>query len=82
MAHAHDHHPEADTPHTGRALAVAFALTLLMLVAEAAGGVFSGSLALLADAGHMLVDAASLLLALAAARFAARPADATLATVS
>jgi cobalt-zinc-cadmium efflux system protein len=76
MAHAHDHHPAADAPHTGRALAVAFALTCLMLVAEAAGGMISGSLALLADAGHMLVDAASLLLALAAAHFAGRPADA------
>ena len=72
---AHDHHP-ADTPHAGRALAIAFALTCLMLVGEAAGGVISGSLALLADAGHMLVDAASLLLALAAAHFASRPPDA------
>lgn len=76
MAHAHAPHAAAPTPHTGSALAVAFALTCLMLVAEAAGGLVSGSLALLADAGHMLVDAASLSLALAAAHFAARPADA------
>ncbi|HEY3520219.1 MAG TPA: cation diffusion facilitator family transporter [Rhodanobacteraceae bacterium] len=71
---AHDHaHPHA--ARSGVALGFAFGLTCAMLVAEAAGGVISGSLALLADAGHMLVDAASLLLALAAAYFATRPAD-------
>ena len=74
MTHAHDH----SGPHRHRApaLGVAFALTCLMLVAEATGGWWSNSLALLADAGHMLVDAASLLLAWTAAYFAARPADA------
>src|SRR5690348_5073231 len=76
MAHAHDHHAAAHGWRTGRALGLAFALTCLMLVIEAAGGWWSHSLALLADAGHMLVDAASLLLALAAAHFASRPADA------
>jgi cobalt-zinc-cadmium efflux system protein len=45
------------------------------MVAEAVGGVLSGSLALLADAGHMLTDFASLALAWAAARIARRPAD-------
>ncbi len=45
------------------------------MVAEAVGGVLSGSLALLADAGHMLTDFASLALAWAAARVARRPAD-------
>ncbi|HEX6614345.1 MAG TPA: cation diffusion facilitator family transporter [Rhodanobacteraceae bacterium] len=74
MAHAHDHSAGHD-PHAGRALGVAFALTSLMLVVEAGGGWWSHSLALLADAGHMLVDAASLLLAWAAAHFASRPAD-------
>ena len=57
-------------------LGIAFALTCVMLVVEAAGGLLSGSLALLADAGHMLVDAGALLLAWSAALFAARPADA------
>lgn len=76
MAHAHDHHPAEHHPHTGRALGAAFALTCLMLVIEAGGGWWSHSLALLADAGHMLVDAASLLLAWAAAHFASKPADA------
>lgn len=45
------------------------------MVAEAVGGVLSGSLALLADAGHMLADAASLGLALLAAHLARRPPD-------
>jgi cobalt-zinc-cadmium efflux system protein len=74
MAHAHEH--SGTHRHRVPALGVAFTLTCLMLVAEAAGGWWSNSLALLADAGHMLVDAASLLLAWMAAYFAARPADA------
>src|SRR5690242_5134496 len=73
---AHDHHSTDHGISGGRALGVAFALTCLMLVVEAGGGWWSHSLALLADAGHMLVDAASLLLAWAAAHFASRPADA------
>lgn len=59
-----------------RRLLFAFALTLVTLCAEAVGGVLSGSLALLADAGHMLVDALALLFAWLGARFAQRPADA------
>src|SRR5690242_14642557 len=47
-----------------------------MLVAEAIGGFISGSLALLADAGHMLVDALALLFAWLGAHYARRPADA------
>lgn len=74
MAHTHDH--ADNVRHTrGGSLPFAFALTCAMLIAEAIGGVWSGSLALLADAGHMLVDAASLLLAWMAAYFASRPAD-------
>jgi cobalt-zinc-cadmium efflux system protein len=46
------------------------------MVAEAVGGVWSGSLALLADAGHMMVDALALLLAFVGAWMATRPADA------
>jgi cobalt-zinc-cadmium efflux system protein len=45
------------------------------MLAEAIGGIVSGSLALLADAGHMLTDSAALALAWLAVRFAARPAD-------
>lgn len=46
-----------------------------MMVFEALGGWLSGSLALLSDAGHMLTDAAALLLAALALWFAGRPAD-------
>lgn len=45
------------------------------MIAEVIGGLFSGSLALLADAGHMLTDTASLALAWIAARISRRPAD-------
>lgn len=75
----HDHHHHAQEAGIGgreRKLLFAFVLTAGMMVAEAVGGWWSGSLALLADAGHMLVDAAALLLALFAARMAQRPADA------
>src|SRR5438067_13837972 len=54
-------------------LAGALALIVGLLVAEIAVGVVAGSLALLADAGHMLTDAAALALALVAASVARRP---------
>src|SRR5206468_12043272 len=57
-----------------RLLAVALALIAGLMVGEVVFGVVAGSLALLADAGHMLTDAAALALALAAASFAGRPA--------
>lgn len=80
-SHVHDRHDHAHSSAAGvagreRKLLFAFVLTAAMMMAEAAGGWWSGSLALLADAGHMLVDAAALLLALFAARMARRPADA------
>ncbi|MFP1748061.1 CDF family zinc transporter ZitB [Lonsdalea quercina] len=52
-------------------LLAAFTLTALFMVVETVGGLLSGSLALLADAGHMLTDTAALLVALLAVRFAA-----------
>ena len=82
MDHGHDHsahqHVHAHAPHGHREgrLLLAFALTAIALVVEAVGGWWSGSLALLADAGHMLVDAAALLFAWLGARYAQRPADA------
>ncbi|MDQ2909699.1 MAG: cation diffusion facilitator family transporter [Actinomycetota bacterium] len=69
MSHAHHHHSPARRP-----LALALALILALMVGEVAFGVLAGSLALLADAGHMLTDAAALALALGAATFAGRPA--------
>jgi cobalt-zinc-cadmium efflux system protein len=55
-----------------RRLLLAFLVTVIFMVAEVIGGLISGSLALLADAGHMLTDAAALLVALLAVRFAKR----------
>ena len=55
-----------------RRLLLAFLVTVIFMVAEVIGGLVSGSLALLADAGHMLTDAAALLVALLAVRFAKR----------
>lgn len=52
----------------------ALALTLAYMLAEVLGGLWTGSLALLADAGHMLSDAAALGLSLFAVRIAQRPA--------
>lgn len=52
------------------------AVTATIMVAEVVGGIYSGSLALLADAGHMLTDLLSLLVAFAAMVWGARPADA------
>jgi cobalt-zinc-cadmium efflux system protein len=67
---AHDHGRGADR----RALAIVFALTSTFVVAEVIGGLVTGSLALLADAGHMLSDALSLGIALFAVWLADRPA--------
>jgi cobalt-zinc-cadmium efflux system protein len=67
-SHAHDHN---NTP--ARRLAIALAITASFMFVEAAAGWLAGSLALLADAGHMLSDAAALTLALVAQRIAARP---------
>jgi cobalt-zinc-cadmium efflux system protein len=70
VAHEHDHARAA----TRRALAVALGLTASYTVVEVVGGLFAGSLALLADAVHMLSDNVALALALVAAWLAAKPA--------
>ncbi len=75
MAHGHDHANSHGGHANERALLIATGLTGGFMLAEVAGGLISGSLALLADAGHMLTDFASLALALAALRIARRPAD-------
>ena len=56
-------------------LAIVLALTLIFMVVEAVGGWLSGSLALIADAGHMLTDAGALALTLLSAWIALRPAN-------
>jgi cobalt-zinc-cadmium efflux system protein len=65
----------ATSAHRGR-LAVVLAITGTVFVAEVIGGLLSGSLALLADAGHMLTDATGLVLALVGAGLATRAATA------
>jgi len=72
--HAHGVSAAADT---GK-LSIALGLILGLMVLEVAIGVVSHSLALLSDAGHMLTDAASLVLALVAMSLAARPAKGAL----
>jgi cobalt-zinc-cadmium efflux system protein len=57
-----------------RPLAIALAITTVFLVVEVVGGLLTGSLALLADAGHMATDAAALALALFASWLARKPA--------
>ena len=56
-----------------KAIALALFNTLVIMAVEFAGGILSGSLALISDAGHMLTDAGSLLLSLLAAQFSRRP---------
>ena len=71
MAHSHEHNH-----NTGEIrLLWSVVLTGIFMVAEVGGGIISGSLALLADAGHMLTDFSALLLALIASRIARKPAD-------
>lgn len=72
--HAHEHGPAA-RPATAK-LALVLALTSAYTVAEVVGGLLTGSLALLADAGHMVTDNVALGLALFAAWLAVRPPDA------
>lgn len=62
------------TGRNKRQLMLVFGFTTLYLVVEVIGGLVTGSLALLADAGHMLTDVGGLGLALFAIRFAERPA--------
>ncbi|KAA3451779.1 cation transporter [Mesorhizobium sp. SARCC-RB16n] len=80
MAHTHDHsghdhgagHVHGSTDK--KRVMIAACLTAGFMVAEALGGLFTGSLALLADAGHMLADAIALGLAWYAFHLAGRPA--------
>jgi cobalt-zinc-cadmium efflux system protein len=73
--HGHDHVSAAGA-HRGR-LVVVLAITVVVLVAEVVGGLLSGSLALLADAGHLLTDTVGIGLALGAVALAHRPAPAS-----
>ncbi|MFV0283412.1 MAG: cation diffusion facilitator family transporter [Castellaniella sp.] len=79
-AHAHDHDHDHDhtptvTSANERKVLISFILIFTFMVVETVGGILSGSLTLLADAGHMLTDSAALALAYAAFRFGRRAAD-------
>jgi cobalt-zinc-cadmium efflux system protein len=77
----HQDHADGGAPHTHaagssvRRLGLSLMLTATIMVAETIGGLWSGSLALLSDAGHMLTDAGALALALLAAWVANRKPD-------
>ena len=77
--HAHDHAGHSHAPAVSAAnenvVLIGFLLTAGFMVAEIVAGLLSGSLALIADAGHMLTDAAALLLAWGAFRFGRRASD-------
>jgi cobalt-zinc-cadmium efflux system protein len=73
--HRHTHsHSHSRAARSRRRLSIVLVLTSVYMFAEAAGGWLTGSLALLADAGHALTDVAALALALIAVWFGSRPA--------
>src|SRR5919106_6791085 len=74
-SHKHDRGPGATHANNERRMGLAAGLTGGFMVAEVVGGIVAGSLALLADAGHMLTDFASLALAWFGFRLSRRPAD-------
>lgn len=88
QAHEHNHagHSHAGHDHAGhhhhgssaneRSIAWAFAILFVFMVVEVVGGIVSGSLALLADAGHMVSDVAALGMSWLAIHVGKRPADA------
>lgn len=80
-AHSHSHHDHGHAHHVSdsadgrRRVAIAAVLTFSFMIAEIVGGLISGSLALLADAAHMLTDSGALALAWVGFKLADRPAD-------
>src|ERR671918_1267858 len=74
-SHKHDRGPGATHANNERRMGLAAGLTGGFMVAEVVGGILAGSLALLADAGHMLTDFASLALAWLGFRLTRQPAD-------
>jgi cobalt-zinc-cadmium efflux system protein len=74
LSHDHDHSVVSAAPGHRKPLALVLGISTTILIAEVVGAFLSGSLALLADAGHILTDVAGLTLALVAATLALRPA--------
>lgn len=77
MAHDHSHAHDHSSADAQTRVASAAILTFAFMCVEVVGGLLSGSLALLADAVHMLTDAGSLALAWLGYRLAEKPADPT-----
>src|ERR671920_1443929 len=80
MSAGHSHHDHAHAAASSRnrsRLALTLGLAAVYMLAEVVGGWLTGSLALLADAGHMLSDVGALALSLLTAWIAQRPADDT-----
>ena len=76
MGQDHDHSPvKATNANNMTRIMIALVLTGLFMVVEVVGGIISGSLALLADAGHMLTDTTALALAAMAFHVSKRPPD-------
>jgi cobalt-zinc-cadmium efflux system protein len=73
--HDHDHHHDHVREGNKKGLAIALSITAGIMLLEFMGGLFTNSLALLSDSGHMLSDASSLALSLVAMWFATRPAS-------
>ncbi|HEY9471851.1 MAG TPA: cation diffusion facilitator family transporter [Propionibacteriaceae bacterium] len=73
MGSGHSHELTATNAHRKRLLVV-LVITFVVLIAEVIGGLIAGSLALVADAGHMLTDSTGLIMALIAAALATRAA--------
>src|SRR3954453_10173233 len=71
--HHHHHHHEHSHEHHHAGLSTVAALTIAFALVEAIGGWWTGSLALLSDAGHMVTDGAALALGALAASMARRP---------
>jgi cobalt-zinc-cadmium efflux system protein len=76
MANQH-HQTDRSTAPASKRLKIALIIVLAIMAAEIVGGILSDSLALLSDAGHMLVDALALGMSLFAIRIARRPATPT-----
>jgi len=76
MSTAHSHANERISSAKMRTISVALCVTFAYMIAEAVGGWLTNSLALLADAGHMLTDVAAMALTLGAVWFGSRPATA------
>jgi len=76
MSHGHHGHAHLDPKHGDRRVSIAIWANGVLTIAQIVGGIFSGSLALIADALHNFSDMASLVIAFAARKVARRPADA------